>query len=197
MTASTSANLQRFTHASHHARKRIAQRCKLDERRLIKMLDQGLCVDLGRKPGCDRRHWLFFSIPDQHAFVALRDDTTGTMVTVLPLDYHETLAWQVTATQIEQARLLAARRTSVLPDLRLNVHYVDSQGALKTTKIWMGRPSGHGGSIEGLFHDRVLRKAWRETLVVLGIALTQIVRLTVREGGSGEPQEVPMSLLNA
>ena len=196
MPALTAARTQRFTHVSRHARQRIAQRCNLEEHRLTRMLDEGLYVDLGRKPGCDRRHLLFFSSPDQQAFVALRDETTGTVVTVLPLDYHEKLAWKIASTQIDQARLFAVRRTTTPPYLQMKLHYVNAQGALKTLMLLKWRPSAHGELIDGLVNDRALGRSCRAAVARLGIALTQIIRLTVRERSAGQPEEVPLSLLD-
>ena len=79
--------MQAFTHFSKHAFDRIAQRTHLRCEDIARILDQKLALNTGRKPGLNRNHLLFYSIPDDDFFVAIQDELTGTIVTVLPLDY--------------------------------------------------------------------------------------------------------------
>jgi hypothetical protein len=106
----------RLAHFSRHARRRLGQRCRMSSGELAEILDRRLAVNTGRKPGFEKVHLLFFSPRDDAYFVAIQDRLAGTVVTVLPLDYHEQLAWPVTDEQRAEARRLidahAARRWS-------------------------------------------------------------------------------------
>lgn len=102
----------------------------------MELLDSDACIDLGRKPGCDRHHLLYWSLRDNAARVALRDRHTGTVVTVLPLDYHATLAWSVSEEEIAMAKRRAVQRDTGKGHLRLRAHYLDDTGDLKTKTIW-------------------------------------------------------------
>lgn len=92
---------------SYHAALRTAQRVSVPEAELARMINDGHMLDIGREPGFNRRHLLFYSQPDQNHFVVVQDYLRGKVVTVLPLDYHKNLAWDVSDAQREQAQALA------------------------------------------------------------------------------------------
>jgi hypothetical protein len=103
----SNTDVMRFTHFSQHAHKRVLQRTHLSLQRLALVLDQKLVVNTGTEPGLQREHLLFYSIPDADCFIAVRDSMTGKVVTVLPLEYHENLAWKVSLSQVQMAKELA------------------------------------------------------------------------------------------
>ena len=108
--------MQAFTHFSRHAFERIAQRTKLSCEEIALIIDRKLIVNTGRKPGFDRNHLLFYSAPDDNFYVAIQDGLTGTVVTVLPLDYHANLAWVVSLEDCALAEaVLHARMTRGQP----------------------------------------------------------------------------------
>lgn len=96
--------MQAFTHFSRHAFERIAKRTKLTCEEIARILDRKLTINTGRKPGFNRDHLLFYSSPDDDFFVAIQDSLTGTVVTVLPLDYHTNLAWSISAEDCGRAK---------------------------------------------------------------------------------------------
>ena len=105
--------MRKFTVFSRHALSRIAERTQLTEERIAAILDAGHAVFVGRKPGFDREHWVFYSPDDDTCFVAIRDRLVGKVVTVLPLDYHANLAWKISEEACDQARRLFTESLSV------------------------------------------------------------------------------------
>lgn len=93
-----------FTFYSKHSLQRIEQRSKISTEDLSLILDSGLVVNVGCEPGFDRQHLLFFSPDDNQCFVAIQDRYIGKVVTVLPLDYHENIAWKVSEEQCQKAQ---------------------------------------------------------------------------------------------
>jgi len=87
--------MQVFTHFTHHAFDRITERTKLSCEDISFILDNKLVVNMGCKPGMPRQHLLFYSDLDDEYFVAIQDEMSGTIVTILPLEYHANLAWKV------------------------------------------------------------------------------------------------------
>ncbi|MEK6607336.1 MAG: hypothetical protein AABZ30_06720 [Myxococcota bacterium] len=71
------------------------------------LLDLGLAVPIGVEADGRIVHRLFFSELDRQCFVAVQD-RDGSVITVVPLDYHQTLAWPVSLAAQDQARRLAA-----------------------------------------------------------------------------------------
>ena len=114
-TGSTDA--MRFTHFSQHANKRVLQRTRLSPQHLARVLDHKLVVNTGTEPGLPREHLLFYSTPDECCFVAIRDTMTGKVVTVLPLEYHQNLAWVVSPAQVQMAKDLASENVAEVPSL--------------------------------------------------------------------------------
>lgn len=91
----------RFT---HHAQERIVDRLSMDVADVAAILDHDLALLVGAKSG--HSHRLFFSPPDEQCFVAIQDQENGDVVTVLPLDYHSSLGWEVSIEAQEEAELL-------------------------------------------------------------------------------------------
>ena len=135
--------MRKFTVFSRHALSRIQERTRLNETRIAEILDAGQAVFVGRKPGFDREHWLFYSPDDDDCFVAIRDRLVGKVVTVLPLDYHENLAWRITEAQCADARhlhsqpVIAEEPTVVTEEPTRWVIAVQhfTEGRIKTTSL--------------------------------------------------------------
>ncbi|MGP5303497.1 hypothetical protein [Psychrobacter celer] len=90
---------QRFAYPSSHAAKRIFQRTSIDSLELMKLLDNGACVNIGQIAGSSRRHLLFFSQKDKFCYVAIQDERSGKIITILPPAYHKNSAWNITTEQ--------------------------------------------------------------------------------------------------
>lgn len=91
----------------HHARVRLRQRTSLEPEAFLAMLDGNLSVSVGVEPFTRRRHRLIYSVADRAHFVAVQDFETGEVVTVLPIDYHENLAWELSEKSLRTAVWLA------------------------------------------------------------------------------------------
>lgn len=83
------------TNFSFHAFERIDSRMTMTQNELAYLLDADLAINIGKEPKSNRVHQLFFSEKDAMCFVAIQDVKTGLVVTVLPIDYHENIAWAV------------------------------------------------------------------------------------------------------
>jgi hypothetical protein len=106
---------QRFSYPSSHAAKRIFQRTSMDSLELMKLLDNGACVNIGQSSGSYRRHLLFFSPEDKFYYVAIQDERNGKIITILPPAYHKNSAWKITLKQC----LLAKERFERYSELAL------------------------------------------------------------------------------
>ncbi len=104
-----------FTSFTYHAKLRVAQRTSLSTQEVLSLIERGLCVRTGIAPASNREHLAFYSKPDDAVFVAIHDRLFGRLITVLPLDYHRNLAWDVSDADRRLARALveqaAARDT--------------------------------------------------------------------------------------
>ena len=59
------------------------------------MYQEGKYLSIGKQEKSRRIHDLFFCIDDKTFFVSIRDEKNNEIVTILPLDYHENLAWEI------------------------------------------------------------------------------------------------------
>lgn len=99
------------TSYSRHAWSRVLSRLSLTPAEVAALLDYDLAVSVGVRGR--KVHRLFFSPPDRQCFVAVQDQDMGVVVTVLPLDYHASCAWEVSRdTQDHAERLTRSRPTS-------------------------------------------------------------------------------------
>lgn len=92
--------LRRFT---EHAMERVEERLRMEPRDILNVLNWDLAVTIGREN--NRYHKLFFSEVDQDWFVAICDERTREVVTVLPYDYHN--RWVISQGAMDEAREIA------------------------------------------------------------------------------------------
>lgn len=133
------------TFFSRHAFLRANQRLSIDVDELAAILDNGAFVDIGSEPCTSRSHRLFYSAPDRTCFVAIQDSMTGTVVTVLPLEYHKNLAWEVSeADQSIAKKLMESFRSKHVfqkleaSTISISVSYIESAETMvrKTKKLF-------------------------------------------------------------
>lgn len=86
-----------------HAQQRLTQRTRLSGQELIALIDAEMTHIVGCRQQPPHAHHVFFSPKDLNHFVAVQDILTGEVITVLPLDYHENLAWKVGKTNLKIA----------------------------------------------------------------------------------------------
>lgn len=94
------------TNFSFHALNRVTGRLLLGHSELANIIDNQLTLDVGQEVNSNRVHKLFYSHRDNMCFVAVQDVKTGTIVTVLPIDYHNKIAWIVSTESQKQAKCL-------------------------------------------------------------------------------------------
>jgi hypothetical protein len=188
--------MQAFAHFSKHAFERTAQRTKLSCEEIARILDRGLVVNTGRKPGFNRNHLVFYSTPDDDFFVAIQDELTGTIVTILPLEYQSNLAWQVANQDCAKAReiLLNAPReplplqtTSNAIFFVISGHYLDSEGNQKTKTILKTGSMRYGNDIKVFLSDQGIFSRLGELAKAKGIDPKQMFGVSIRLGNHGDP----------
>lgn len=188
--------MQAFAHFSRHAFQRIAQRTKLSCEEIARILDQGLAVNTGRKPGFNRNHLVFYSMPDDDFFVVIQDGLTGTVVTILPLEYQANLAWQITDQDCAKAReiLLNAPRAALplktesdASHFILSSHFVDSEGNQKTKVLFKRGSWRYGNDIKAFLSDPAAFSNLDELARSKGIDPMRMFSVSIRLGNKGDP----------
>ena len=77
-----------LTKFSKHAFKRLAQRTKLSVETIVDILEHKIYINLGMMPGFNKGYLLFYSSADEDYFVAIQDLLNGTVLTILPEEFH-------------------------------------------------------------------------------------------------------------
>ena len=133
------------TSYSRHAWTRVLDRLSLTPAELAALLDYDLAVSIGVRGRT--LHRLFYSPPDQQCFVAIQDQDMGVVVTVLPLDYHESCAWAVSQAAQEEARNLLSKRPPFFFErespkqgmgpsvFRVGCCFINGQGGLRSANL--------------------------------------------------------------
>lgn len=188
--------MQSFTHFSRHAFERLAQRTHLSCEEIARILDRGLVVNTGRKPGLNRNHLVFYSVPDDDFFVAIQDELTGTVVTILPLEYQANLAWQVSDEDCVKAReilLSALKEESTQQTISASTlfmvsgHFIDSEGNQKTKVILKTASASYQNDIKAFLSDDLLFSKLNELAESKGINARQMFGISIRLGNRGAP----------
>lgn len=134
-----------FTHLSKHAASRLMERTVFKQDEIITLLDSDFYVRLGVETCFEREHCLIHCEQKSEYYVAVRDIRCGTVITVLPLDYHQNLSWKldkscltVNAELLRRARIAAVYKTNSgnMPfHISLKVRYIAPCGKLKTDTV--------------------------------------------------------------
>lgn len=93
-----------FSVFTKHARKRLRERCSMTADEILLLKDNGCTLFIGNKPGTFEEHHLFFSAADSSCFVFIQDKMNGSVITILPVHYHNTCAWEVSIQQQEEVK---------------------------------------------------------------------------------------------
>ena len=188
--------MKRFTHFSRHAFERVVQRTKLSAEEIARILDRGLYVNTGRRPGFDKTHLAFYSAPDNEVFVAIQDCVTGTVVTILPLEYHANLAWRISDQDCLKAKqiLLDHCENRIDPQslsnasvFKIQAHYIDAENWQKTKTIHSVDAAPYNYDIKRLLADKRLLSNIDEFANLKGILADQIFGISFRLGTHGHP----------
>jgi len=96
-----------FADFTTHGELRAVERLSLSLSEVIHLLNQGLCVNIGKEKSSNKMHRLFYSKFDNLCFVAVQDEINGDIMTILPIDYHENIAWKISIDAQHLARNIA------------------------------------------------------------------------------------------
>jgi hypothetical protein len=80
---------------TQHSIERIAERSTSPPDSILDMIDDGFYVPIGCEQGPNRSHELLYIDADRTWFIVIRDMKTFEIITFLPVDYHENLAWKI------------------------------------------------------------------------------------------------------
>ena len=193
------------TSYTRHAWSRVLSRLSLTPAEVADLLDWNLSVAIGIESGTGRVHRLFFSAPDGMCFVAVQDQANGAVVTVLPVDFHENIAWQVSRSAQEQAKALACPEIGPRPRhvaraaptgasgpavFRLGAYVRGASGLVKGVNLgsWPCRP--YDGRVERLLEDDEFFRALNERLASKGVRNDDVEAVYVRLGNHGTPTRI-------
>jgi hypothetical protein len=185
----------------------VLGRLSLSPADLADLLDWNLAVDIGVESGSRRVHRLFFSAPEEMCFVAIQDQANGAVVTVLPIDFHENISWQVSLAAQDSARNLACpggapesllRRTGTVnaastpgPSLFKLLAYVRrSTGSVKGVNLGSWPCGPYDGQVARLLEDDGFFDALDERLNAKGVQPGQLEALYVRPGKDGKATRI-------
>lgn len=193
MTVSLSDKMRRCSLKSRwtaHAHQQLG-RTQLSEAELEAILDQGLCVPIGIEEKSQKVHKLFYSAKDKQCFVAIQDDATGEIVTILTLDYHN--RWIISLEVVAEAkRLIRALREAKPRTIRfVLIAELWEVNRIKIVVIDKISCFEHNREIkESLNSDRMLELA-KAALLKIGIKFDDCSSISIRtEVGKGEKKRI-------
>ena len=191
---------------THHAYGRVLSRLSLSPAEVADLLDYDLAVDVGTECGTSRLHRLFFSTPDRMCFVAVQDESTGEVVTILPIDYHDTTGWKVSSNaMVEAKKLVFPEAADVAHELvtcseevacpaffRIMTYVQCSDGRVQILNLgsWPSKP--YEGRIAALLEDDAFFIAIEERAIFKGWCASDLDHVYVRAGNKGKPVQISL-----
>lgn len=189
------------TSFTRHAWMRVLERLSLSPAEVAVLLDGGLTVPVGARGRAV--HQLFFSPPDAQCFVAVQDNDNGAVITVLPLDYHESCAWPVALGAQQEAEALSSPLSSTgalhceVPGasvFRAGCYFTNGQGGLRSANLGSipADPFDHQVSLL-LEDDRTIDELQHRVEIKRRLGEV-LVRLFVRLGRQGPVTLITLSV---
>lgn len=179
---------------TYHAASRLSERTSLSEEAFLDLVRLRRTVIVGVEPFTNRVHKLFYSRADSAHFVGVQDISTGEMITVLPLEYHENLAWKIPPERLSEAILRASpelyaslhkQKDEKAPGLRCDIIVILGSRGLRATRLGFGShrfkeqpESPEDALCDTVFVEKLLKK-FRERSVPLA-AVEEILLSNVR-----------------
>lgn len=188
-----------FTHFSNHAYKRIKQRSQLSFNEIKVILDGKFYVNRGTEPGFNRDHIVFYSHKDECCFVAIRDNLTGEVVTILPLTYHKNLAWKISDEDISRAikiypnHLLIDKETEKGGEheetrkFYVAIHFIDTFEKRRSTPVVAIQSKRKWNEANLFIHDENLIQVVKDKISLLSLSTHSVLGITIKSGKRGSP----------
>ena len=189
------------TKFTKHATSRIEKRTRLSIKQLADILDSEQPVYVGCNKGTSRIHRLLYSGKDDEFFVAVQDRRSGDVITLLPIDYHENLAWKVSARKLKVALRKAEKKRDekIEPPTTASIkcdpastflfkaYYNHSNGTLRVKRLGTLASAPYKNDISELLKDpqlfaKMIRMGERKAVDASSLSF-----LTVQYGKSGDP----------
>ena len=192
------------TNFSRHAYERVLERLTMELDEVADLLDWDLAVKIGDEKGTRRIHRLFYSHDDHQCFIAIQDGKTKTVVTILPVDYYETLVAKIPQPSLVEAERLVSCPPEAKPkkvvtapadvsgkpkvprSFKIQVTFVNLHRGSRTVNLGSWPAESHGGSIARLLQDTQFFEAMRNRVNEEIQPDEYAARLLIRLGKRGE-----------
>jgi len=90
-----------------HAEDRLITRTDLSIEDFETVYKEEKILPIGKEKKSSRLHELFYSKPKDQCFVSIRDERNSEIITILPIDYHQNIAWTIDPDIQQKAKDLA------------------------------------------------------------------------------------------
>ncbi|MCK5916947.1 MAG: hypothetical protein KAG34_00885 [Cocleimonas sp.] len=147
---------------TYHAHEKIEERLLMSAETLCELLDDNIVVITGIETSSNRHHKVFYSPLNKMCFVAIQDQKTGHIITVLPLDYHQNKAW---VTSYDAQRMAKEMMHGYIQDKEDQEAQILSDRLLRIKKIQGKLPFRIYGYLEDdvkTIVDRIFICSWKD-----------------------------------
>jgi hypothetical protein len=134
---------KKFSRLTYHAKQRRSKRVGLQDKAVVSILDNGYAVKVKEEEKDTRRrgYWLFISVWENKLFVALRDEDTSEVITILPARYCK----YVKKRHKEQARSYKNQIKNLFVRVFPNTHEINAAKNAKKKPTPKPTPKKHEG----------------------------------------------------
>ena len=168
------------------------------------LIDWGLAVEIGEEKGTRRIHRLFYSHDDSQCFVAIQDEKTKTVITILPVDYYENLASKIPGSFLDEAQQLVSCNSGLGAEIspaanitaaaaspapfvfKIGGTVMNMQGKPRTFNLGSWPATGYEGSTARLLLDARFFKEMQNKINLKMRPHEYLVGLIIRHGSRGK-----------
>jgi hypothetical protein len=188
-----------LTKFSKHAFKRLAQRTKLSVETIVDILEHKIYINLGLMPGFNKGYLFFYSSADEDYFVAIQDLLNGTVLTILPEDFHINSEKRITDNDRQKVKKMYLDylvKKNEIPKsfgnkssrVFVSTQYLDKNGQQRSKQIFELKilNNNYGSSISEIIKNQMLYKDLFERTKIFGIENKNIFSIAFRQGKASQ-----------
>jgi hypothetical protein len=198
-SAAIRKELKMSTSLTSHARLRAVERTSLSSAEVCHLLDKNFCVPIGREEG--KIHKLFYSLPDKAYFVAVLDEQTAELITILL--HNHNIRWHISNEAMKTARnFFEPERAAEVPEeipylsgaknLHFTVVIQSANGGPRSVEIGKVKKGAWGNTVN-LFPNSVVLQVLSDRLAALELEAGEKVEQVLVRAGKHAPS-VPLVL---
>ena len=179
---------------TNHGFARLVERSDESVNSIIEYIENEKYELVGIESNSNRKHVLIFSICDQNWHVIVYDQKTLQIITILPVDYYESLAWRIPYEALNKIKAISTGEEQVIVEKEIIFTVVKILCYINGKFIKLGTwKMGEGISVDTFKPNKEFWNYVKSQIKNKKVSLSRIKRIFIRKNDKDEPKPINTS----